>query len=271
MRYDLIRLILLVKDRELFSPPNIPSRETWLRKMFSVEIVFDHYGNEFHYVPEPEASDARLIVGRIGRARPVTENDPPEAGLREVERESWIAAGIIIDPSTHTDGQKAAIEDNARVGNPASIFKSLVRRINDRGNEPYIIEANPIVDPDTFWEFERQNRGEITSVSFDLYAPNMFGLRNELDKELRELRDNEKVREAKLTLENKDGLDLQTERVRQTVDYTLEGGGNIRTRTKRKKRYNSKQRTKMVVVEDGAPKNFVGRIGAAIARLFAPS
>jgi hypothetical protein len=75
---------------------------------------------------------------------------------------------------------------------------------------------------------------------------------------MRELRDNEKVREAKLTIENKDGLKLETERVRQTVEYTLEGGGNIRARTKRKKRYNSKDKTKKITIEEATDKNFIG-------------
>ena len=268
MRYDLIRLILLIRDRDLFSPTEVPSREVWLRRIFGTEIMFQHYGNACHYVPETDTPETPLIIGRIGRPRPVTENDPPEAGLREIQRDSWVAAGIIIDPRTHGDGQKAAIEENTRVGNPGGIFKSLVNNINERTDEPYIIEANPIVDPNTFWQFEEEP-GEITSVSFDLYAPNMFGLRNELDKELRELRDNEKVREAKLTLENKDGLELRTERTQQTVDYTLEGGGNIRARTKRKKRYNSKQKTKKIVVEQDASKNFIERVRAAVAQLFA--
>jgi hypothetical protein len=269
MRYDLVRLILLVRDRDLFAPAiPVPDRETWLRSVFGVEIIFDHYGNEFHYVPETLAPDPQLIIGRIGRPRPVTENDPPEAGLREIERESWIAAAIIIDPRSHSDGQKAAIEQNTRVGRAPSIFKSLVRQINARTQEPYTIEANPIVDPDTFWEFERQNRGQIVSVSFDLFAPNMFGLRNELDRELREFRDNERVHEAKLTLENREGLNLETERVRQTVGYTLEGGGNIRARTKTKRRYNSKNKIKTIVV-DQPQRTFLARIGAAISRLFA--
>src|SRR5262245_33079503 len=132
MRYELVRLILLARDRDLFSPPSMPPREQWLRRVFRVAIVFDHYANEFHYVPEAEASDSHLIVGRIGRARPVVENEPPEEGLHEFERESWIAAGIIIDPTTHDDGQKVAIEDDRRVGKPGSIFKSLIRNINQR-------------------------------------------------------------------------------------------------------------------------------------------
>ena len=161
-----------------------------------------------------------------------------------------------------------AIEENVRVGKSAAIIKSLVQHVNEERYEPYIIEANPVVDPDTFWEFERANRGEITSVSFDLYAPNMFGLRSELDKELRELRDNEKARETKLTLENKDGLNLETERVHLMVDYTLEGGGNIRARTKRKKRYNSKQRMKKVTIEQPPAAGFLTRMRTAIGQLF---
>jgi hypothetical protein len=48
----------------------------------------------------------------------------------------------------------------------------------------------------------------------------MFELRNELDKELRELRDNEKG-----TRDQADGLNLETERVRQTVDYADQSFG----------------------------------------------
>jgi hypothetical protein len=267
MRYDLMRLILLLRDTDLFSPPSLLSREEWLRRVFGEEVVFDHYGSEFHYVPEVDAP-ARFIVGRIGRARPVVENEPPEEGMHEIERESWIAAGIIIDPTTHDDGQKVAIEDNPRVGRPASIFRSLVKRINQMPEQPYIIEPSPIVDPETFWEFERANRGEVTSITFDLFAPNMFGLRNEFDKELRELRDHEKAREVKLSLENKDGLQLETERVRATVDFTLERGGSIRARTKRKRRYNSKNKTRKITVEE-ATGSLLDRMGAAIVRLFA--
>ena len=199
MRYELIRLVLLQRDRELFSPPVPPTREAWLRRTFGVEIVFDHYGNEFHYLPEPDVPTPP-VAGRIGRPRPVVENEPPEEGLHEVERESWIAAGIIIDPRTHDDGQKVAIEENRQVGQPSSIFNSLIAKINERTGESYVIEANPIVDPETFWEFVRENRGEITSVSFDLFAPNMFGIRGDLDREMRELKEKEHVRKAELTL-----------------------------------------------------------------------
>src|SRR5215831_1393023 len=83
MRYDLIRLVLIARDPDLFTQNEIPSRESWLRRLFGGEIIFTHYSNEFHYVPETEAVDPRLIIGRVGRPRPVAENQPPEEGLRE--------------------------------------------------------------------------------------------------------------------------------------------------------------------------------------------
>ena len=125
----------------------------------------------YHY----RSLTSRHVVGRIGRPVHIVENDPPEAGLTEVERDAWKAEAVIIDPTSHPDGQKAAVEE--KVGNPTSVFKSLARSINESGREPYLIEANPIVDPSTFWEFESENRGQITSISFDLFPPNMFGLR----------------------------------------------------------------------------------------------
>ena len=84
-------------------------------------------------------------------------------------------------------------------------------------------------------------------------VPNMFGTRNDLDRELRELRDNERVRKAKLALENEDGLNLNTERNRQTVNYTLEGGGGIKAKAKRKKhKFNSKRKGKRITIETSA-------------------
>ncbi len=264
MRFDLIRLVLVDRPKDLFAEPQ-PDREQWLREVFGKRIVFQHRKTEMHYVPSTTAHPT-LVVGRIGKPTHIDENEPPEAGMGEIERESWRAAAVVIDPVKHEDGQKAAVQD--RVGRPTAIFKSLVRHINEASYNPYVIEANPIVDPETFWQFEVQNRGQITSISFDLFPPNMFGIRNELDKEMKELHGIEKVHEATLQLKNPEGLNLETERVRQTVGYTLEGGGNIRARTKTKKSYNSKNRTKRVLIEVEKRETFLNKIGKAVTRLF---
>jgi hypothetical protein len=107
-------------------------------------------------------------------ASPHFENEPPEAGLSDIDREQWIAAAVVIDPTHHADGQKAAFEVKQTVGSPLAVFRSLAQHLNERApKEPYFIEVNPVVDPETFWEFEEANRGEITNIEFDLVAPNM--------------------------------------------------------------------------------------------------
>jgi hypothetical protein len=257
MRYDLIRLILLDREqidllgRDLTKADSagMPRREWWLREIFGEQIAFQHYGSDFHYVPEPRFPG--LIVGRIRRPFHLTENLPPDAGLGEIERDGWIAAPVIIDATSHPNGQKIAMQADSRVGKPAGVLESLATHINARvPPEPFIRETNPIVDSETFWTFERENRNEITSIVFEFVAPNMFGTRHDLDKELKELRDHEKIQKAKLELESKDGLNLETDRVRTSVSYTFEGGGSLRARTKKGKLFNSKNKIKRVVVPD---------------------
>jgi hypothetical protein len=133
------------------------------------------------------------------------------------------------------------------------------------------LEINPISDPETFWTFEEQNRDEIISISFELAAPNMFGTRNDLDEEMKSLRDHERMRKAKLELENSDGLKLNTDRVRNTVDYTLEGGGTLKARPRRHKTFNSKQKGKRIVVPPPPPEQidtFRSKIDRVIAWIF---
>ncbi|MEZ0170775.1 hypothetical protein [Microvirga sp. TS319] len=259
MRFDLIRLMLLVRQQGHFwearNPDgSLPTREEWLRMVFSRRIDFDHRGARYSFVPaQPSlaAAVSGMVTGKVGRQRVVKENEPPDQGLEETEREQWKAVEIVVDPRAHDDGQKAALAFDKDVGQPLALMRALADALNSRlPPAPYVIEANGIVDPNTFWHFVQENEGEITSVTFELVAPNMFGIRNDLDREMRELRENEKARKAKFTLQNEDGLHLTTDRVRETANYTAEGGGNIAARTKKGKRFNSKNKTKSAIISD---------------------
>jgi hypothetical protein len=254
MQFDLIRLVLVSRAQtslfELLSAGGEPlNREAWLRQVFSAEITFQHRQHEFHFVPEA-GTTGPFIAGRIGRQIRTIENEPPEKGFGETIREPWQASIVIIDPSNHPDGQKLAFENKSQIGNPLSIIKSLVTSINSLRDHLYIIEANSIIDADTFWDFESQNRGKIIAITFELIAPNMFGIRDDLTKELTEFRDNEKARKIKISLFNEDGLKLDDNRVRETVKYAVEGGGEIKARTKnRRKTFDSAKRGKKVSVD----------------------
>ncbi len=298
MRYDLFRLIMLersqtelwVRDMTRAADEGVPAREWWLRQIFSQRLAFTHHGTPFHFVPEsgPLASvqdsglpaidpASKMIIGKIGRVLHLTENAPPEDDLAEIERDTWKAAAVIIDPTAHDNGQMLAMEVDGRVGQPISIMKSLAGRINASSPpEPLVIEINPIADAATFWAFEAENRDEITTIKFELTAPNMFGTRSELDAELKALRDHEKMRKAKLELENPDGLKLDTDRVRNTVSYALEGGGDgVIAKTKTGKSFNSKRKTKRIVIPPPTPEeiparreSFAMKVERAIAGIF---
>jgi hypothetical protein len=252
VQYDLIRLVLVSRDQtSLFERRSATgaalSREEWLRQVFGKEIVFSHRKIEFHYVPQ-SAEDDRLVVGQVGRKVQAVENEPPEQHFAETRREHWRAALVIVDPSHHEDGQKLACEARSEIGAPLGIIKSLCDHINASADEPYVIEASSILDHQTFLDFERINRGDITSISFALNAPDVFGIRDDMTRELAELRDNEKARKVTISLQNQDGLKLDDDRVRQTVQYASDGGGEIVARTRTKKRFVSSRRGKTVSV-----------------------
>ena len=193
MRLDLMRLFLLARSQtEMFGqlPPHetIPDREGWLRRLFAEPVTFVHSNETFHYVPVTPAPDSRYVYGRIGRSLTIRENAPPEEGFKETGYESWRAAQIIIDPTAHEDGQKAAVERTKFVGRPLAILQSLAKQFNQADPPgPYALEVNAIIDPGTFLHFAQQNTGQVIGVTFELVSPNMFGMQDDLDREMKEV------------------------------------------------------------------------------------
>ena len=249
MQFDLLRLGLLERPINLFEAAGIerrPSREEWLRDLFNRSIVFVHRTEEFHYVPDPSMPpESAVIIGRIGRRTAVPDHEPPAKGLADTKRDAWAAVRIVIDPRHHTDGQKLAVQHDRKVGAPLALVSSLANELNVHPY-PYEIELSPIVNADTFWGFVDTHKGKITSVSFEFISPNMFGEKDDYDREMKELRDREKARKAKLELENRDGLELQTPRVQRAVDYISPGQGRIRAKTKDGHTFKSEDKIKRV-------------------------
>jgi hypothetical protein len=247
VKLHLIRLVLLRREQgEIFTEweGRLPTREEWLRLIFSRRIDFIHRKVPFYYVPE-ETDSPEYLAGRIGRQRVSRENEPPEAGLGDTARQQWKAIRLVIDPRHHDDGQKVAVEASHEIGRPAAVMRSLASTLNTQiPPEPYAMEATGIVDPATFWRFVEENEGDIVTVTFEMFAPNMFGIRSNLDQEMRDLKANEKAQRVEITLENEEGLHLNTDRTRQTAEYTAEGGGNITAATKSGRTFSSKNKAK---------------------------
>lgn len=249
-------------------------KDDWLRAIFSEHIEFDYRGSKFHFVPTTDEIPEPFIAGRIGQRRQVRENEPPEAGLEEMTRDSWKAIAVLIDPRGHKDGQKVAVEFGTGVAKPFPTFRALISHINRlKPAPPFKVEVKPIVDATDFWQFVAEHEGRVTSVTFEFLAPNMFGIEDDMDREAAELRKYEKAQRAALTIESDAGLQLHTERVKRTVKYTSRGGGTIHAKAGRD-RFSSDSEAKRVRVpeepvgSDPNPTSLRSRIARAIRYVF---
>lgn len=227
-RFDLFRFSLLPKEQMDLLTPFDSTREAYLRNIFSSRIQFQHYKTAFQYVPSQISGE---IVGRVGRLVINEENLPPDIGLEEAKREMWKAAVIVIDPTEHIDGQKVALEWDPKVGKTDPVMTSLTRAINEQNpTAAYHLEVSPISEASTFWEFARENKGAITTLSFTFVAPNMFGGIDNITEEMRQFRDEERAQRVSIALKSSEGIETDTEKIRNSVEYTSRGGGEITAR-----------------------------------------
>lgn len=230
-RFDLFRLSLRQReqvDMEDLIRPERSNREAWIRHLFSQRVEFRHHGTDFVYLPSEAQAGQKYVIGRIGREVSELENASPELGYREIMHDAWKAAVIVVDPGEHTDGQKVAIQFHPSVVKPSTIAPRLLQAL-DRENSPspYIPSIHPITNKEAFWEFAARNKGKITKITFDLEVPNMFGTDDEYTKEMREFREIEKAKSIKLEISNPDGIDVDTDRVRYTVEKASLGTGSV--------------------------------------------
>jgi hypothetical protein len=249
-RFELFRLSLLMRQqRDAFAGPD-PTREDYLRSVFSERRTFKFYGTEFHYVPEAVPSRTDVIMARIGRPVTVAENKPPEEGFADTLHDGWRAAVVIIDPSHHEDGQKVAVGEDNMVGSPKGLIQALVAAINETNpTTAYDVEVEPIVNALSFWQFAARHKGQLTSLTFEFVPPNMFGGTENLSEELREFRKKENAEKVVVKLISSEGIDTDTDRTRESVDYIAKGAGNIRAKTKSGLRFNSTKKVASTTVD----------------------
>jgi len=248
--FQLYRLALIERVQpDLYDFDNdISTREQCIRRIFSNHFKFDHRGNEFHYVPKNVEG---LIIGKIGREKVFEESSSPSEGLSEMERKTWQASVIVVDPSDSEDGQKLAMQWLDLVGKPSSILKSMIIAVNnDYPRIRFSFEIDEIVDVTNFWSFVSANEGKITQVTFDVPVPNMFGSSDTWDQDLKDARDKERAKRVKVTYNNDDGeLDANTDRIKEAVDYTDRCSGNITARAKDKASFNSSESSKFTRIQ----------------------
>lgn len=232
------------------------SRRDFLSELFMKRHDFIHRKSMFVFLPLGKVGDAgSIIVGRIGRKKVDLVNRSPEDGFDEIEMDSWRAGNVLIDVRDFADGQKVAFQFRNDVGQPFSIFNSLIQHINALDVDgDYTLEVAPVTSKASFWERYNEHKGDITSVSFTFFTPNVLRLRSTLNEELRKAKEKYNASRVTERLENKKGhLSLDGQEVRDAVEIVSEGGGSAVLKAGNKKIYDSSQEHVATDVENDEP------------------
>lgn len=250
------------------------NRERWLRSLFESSWSFRHNKALLHYVPVIEDTQLprHLIVGRIAKSLMIDELTPPEDGLTPAEHTSWRAALLIVDPTHHSDGQKAALEFNSSIGAPNALLNSMAKAISMKSSEPATIDVYPILETGSLAEFFGMHKESIRSITYNAAVPNMFGGVDEFSKELKALRDTANVARVKVKIESDEYIDLSGSMVGEVAEHVEAGGGDIVASTTDRIHYRSKDHQQSIDVElnknDKENGKYWEKVRAAIQKVF---
>lgn len=201
------------------------TREQWLRNAFSRSFEFAHRNKTFHWVPT--SLEAPEIVGTVARQHMKAHHLTPDEGAAETISEEWQGAIVVIDPTSHDDGQKLAFEIDATIGRTEAVLASLAAHINETRDATYDIEPKAIWTEREFWAWATAHSNLVKKITFDFAVPNMWSSTSNLEEELRELGRNTGAIKAKVGLESPDGVKTDSQQVSDAVQYSAQGAGDI--------------------------------------------
>lgn len=230
-----------------FNTPKV-TREEYLRQVLEQHFeFFDQYERPFHWTPRLDFLSA--IVGIIQQEKDHKHHMPPSAGGTETRTPEWQGAYVVIDPTSHDDGQKMAVENDI-VGRPTSLVRALLQHINANPDRPYTLEAATIFDSRSFWDFSAQNGDKLKSVRFEFVVPNMWGTKNDLDEDLRETGAETGAEKVNISFRSSSGIRTKSNKVREGVEYAERGAGSIRATSMLGESYSSSTKPIVSIVDD---------------------
>lgn len=149
------------------------------------------------------------------------------------------------DPST---GQRIAFELKSNVfETPYEQLKGFADAVNSELMMlGYAIAINPITHVQEFWDIVKDNQGKLKKLSLSFNAPNLFGIKDDLNSELKDAQNVFGITKTNFELENADGklkVPEDSELLIQGVEYITRGGGefSIKLKGKGKRTISSKK------------------------------
>lgn len=230
------------------SPVKRPDRHKYLQSVLGEKVQFMYRSHPYTYVPF--GNDGEILIGAIGRQITELKSEGPEMNFAPKELQAWEHANVFINLAEGQQDQLTAFQKNFRVGSPRQLLEAMFHQI-ERTERPYKATIEYVVNKEEFWTVVKNNEGKITEAAFVFVPPNMFGGRDEWNKTLRKLRDQNAVETTGLNLRNQSGkLHLEGTEIKEIIDAALDGGGEAKLRSGKKVIFSSSQGRKTVSIED---------------------
>ena len=250
MPYQMFRLSLMSRRRlpllePLYEQSAAPTRTQYLKEAFSRRVDFVYRKSTYSYVHVTDIDS--VVSGRMGRQTKERRTTGPDTAFEITEEISHIATNVFVDTDGDPTGQKMAVQLNARVGTPGALLEKLMQAINDANPDgAWSIEVHPMTDEKSFWNVVAEHKQIITCVQFKLVAPNVLGFFDSVSNELREIRDENNGANVGISIENKDGIILDTQSIKNAVRYVSEGGGDAILRARKKILFDSRRNQRSI-------------------------
>lgn len=181
------------------------------------------------------------FVCKLGKKASIKRNLPPDQNFEETVEESWPFCLVVINtnPANGT-GQKIAFEYKSNVFvSPNEQLKHFEDEINTSiASSGYALSVNPVTEDREFWKIVEDNQDKIEKLIFSFNAPNLFGLKNSLNQDLKDLEKEYGSTKVSIELENPAGkLKIpKNELTNQSIDYITKGGGEYELQIKGKRK-----------------------------------
>lgn len=218
-----------------------------------LEQAFDHdvpiYGQSMkqRFVYKRIARVGDLILGRVAKRATIPVEHSAEENFAIERVETWPGVYIVINLSDDPRiGQSIAVECNSGVFmDPYKQLSGLTKMVNllMLKDTSFEVRVNPITRLHDFWQIVGDTQGRIKSLTLEFAAPNLFGARDELSKDLRLAQEQFGITDAAFTIGNTEGnlkLPPKNPFLQQSVEYITAGGGTFKIRTRDRKIISSK-------------------------------
>lgn len=230
----------LIPPRENFIAARTMSREQCLRHALSKPFEFiSTDGSVIHWLPGESVDEC--IFGILTNKSLFKTNEPPNWTDHKINSDDAQGTYVLLDPTHHNEGQKLALE-NTPSGKPAISPQKFIGEINTIIKKLYIIYFEPIFDDTYFWDFAQKQDMVLHSIKFDFVVPNMFGANSSLEEDLRNINSQTGAERVIIKLKGDNGVFVDSEKIRNAVNYAKQGAGTIKAKAQNGDTYSSSQK-----------------------------